>query len=213
MSRSQLDRAALGAACDELAARQPPLAELLERHGYPPLWRRPTGFVTLVRIILEQQVSLASAGAVFTRLEAACGALEPGAVIGLGEAGLRAAGLTRQKAGYTLDLSRRVVDDGFSFRRLARLDGAAARAELLALRGIGPWSADVYLLFALRRADIWPPGDVALARSVMETLGLDRPPPGDVLQEYAEAWRPWRSAAARLLWHAYLCRRGRSAGW
>ncbi len=210
-SARTLDNAALRAACDALAARQAPLQDLLQRFGYPPLWRRPAGFATLVRIVLEQQVSLASAEAVFRRLQAACGRVEPGRLTALGDAGLRGLGFTRQKAGYCLDLARRVEAGGFSFPAVARRDDAEARAMLLDLRGIGPWSADVYLLFALRRADIWPPGDVALARSVAETFDLADTPGDAELSRRAGAWTPWRSAAARLFWHAYLSRRGRRA--
>ncbi len=211
---SRLDRAALRRACDELARREPALAAALERHGYPPLWRRRGGFATLVTIILEQQVSLDSARALYRRLEQRLGTVDAPAVRALGEAGLRGLGLTRQKAAYCARLAARVEDGRTSFHRIARADDAAARSALLAIDGVGPWTADVYLLFVAGRPDIWPPGDVALIRSVEEVFGIDAGDGGlrmrdAACQALAERWRPWRSVAARLLWHAYLERRGR----
>lgn len=203
----RLDEPALNAACDRLAVRDAPFATVLEAHGYPPLWARPPGFATLVSIIAAQQVSLESAGSVLARLERLAGTLAPGALAALTDDDLRGAGLTRQKARYCRELANRVLDGRTSFRRIGRAGEDDARAMLLEVPGIGPWSADVYLLFAAGKPDIWPRGDVALVRSAAEVFGepLDEP----ACAARAEQWRPWRSAAARLLWHAYLSRRGR----
>ncbi len=203
----RLDEPALNAACDELAVRAAPFAAVLEEHGYPPLWARPGGFATLVSIIAAQQVSLESARSVLARLERIAGALAPEAVAVLTEDDLRGAGLTRQKARYCRELAHRVLDGRTSFRRIGRAREDAARAMLLEVPGVGPWSADVYLLFAAGKPDIWPRGDVALVKSVAEVFGeaLDEA----ACAARAEQWRPWRSVAARLLWHAYLSRRGR----
>lgn len=207
---ARLNRERLRVACDELCRRDPAFAASLGTYGYPPLWSRAAGFATLVLIILEQQVSLESARAVYRRLESGCGRVTPESVSALGQAGLRASGLTRQKAAYCLDLAERVMRGETSFRRIARADDADAHAMLVDIRGIGSWTANVYLLFVLRRPDVWPPNDIALMKSISEVHALDTVPDNDTSQTMAEAWRPFRAAAARMLWHAYLCRRGRA---
>ncbi len=206
----RVDRRILRAGCRELARRDAHLARALHEFGEPPLWARPAGFATLVQIILEQQISLESGRAAFERLETAAGAVTPEAVADLDLASLRRAGLTRQKAAYCRGLAESVRDGGLRLRRVARADDEDARAQLCAVKGIGPWTADVYLLFALRRPDIWPPGDLALLRALREVKGLRRDPTRERAERIARAWRPWRSVAARVLWHAYLSSRGRS---
>jgi DNA-3-methyladenine glycosylase II len=156
-----LDRASLLTAVRRLARRDPALGRIVRRHGPPPLWARPRGFSTLLRIILEQQVSLASARAMFTRLGAALPAVTPETVLGIGRPGLQALGFTRQKASYACALAERVADGTLALARLARLPDEEARARLMEVPGIGPWTADIYLLMALRRPDVWPPGDLA----------------------------------------------------
>jgi DNA-3-methyladenine glycosylase II len=199
------------AAVDELAARDPRLARIVDAHGAPPLWDRPPGFTTLVRIILEQQVSLASAAALFTKLEHHCdGSVIPGRVAATGEPGLLAIGFTRQKARYVAGLARQVDAGAVSLERIARLPDDDARAALIAIPGVGPWTAGVYLLMALRRPDVWPPGDLGLHKSMAEVRGLDVVPTSEQAAAYAKRWRPWRAVAARLLWHAYLARRAKS---
>ena len=199
-----LDPAALARATAWLAARDPDLAGIVERHGPPPLWDRPPGFATLVAIILEQQVSLRSGAAALDRLRAAAGGLEPAAVAALGEAGARGAGLTRQKARYVMELARSIADGQFDLDDVAAAADADARAALLGLVGIGPWTADIYLLMALGRPDVWPAGDLALAAAMAHAKRLDARPDAAAQRAIAAAWRPWRSVAARLLWHAYL---------
>jgi DNA-3-methyladenine glycosylase II len=198
-------------AVDELAVRDARLARIVDAHGVPPLWDRPPGFTTLVRIILEQQVSLASAAALFTKLEHQCdGSVMPGRVAATGEPGLLAIGFTRQKARYVVGLARQVDAGAVSLERIARLPDDDARAALIAIPGVGPWTAGVYLLMALRRPDVWPPGDLGLHKSMAEVRGLEVVPTSEQAAAYAKRWRPWRAVAARLLWHAYLARRAKT---
>ena len=199
-----LDATTLVVAVRELAALDPDLAGIAARHGLPPLWAREPGFETLVRIILEQQVSLASADAAHQRLVAAAGSVEPAAIAATGEAALRDAGLTRQKARYLVALARDVLDGRLDLGAVAAADDDEARARLTRAIGIGRWTADIYLLMALGRPDIWPSGDLALAGAMRRAKGLDRLPTSAQQDVIAKAWRPWRAVAARLLWHAYL---------
>ena len=183
------------------------LAGIHAQHGDPPLWRRATGFQTLVHIILEQQVSLKSAKAMLVRLEAAIQPFTPERVIELGDGYLRGLGVTRQKSAYLLHLSDSIVNGDLSFAKLARLSDEEARLVLTRVKGIGSWSADVYLLMAMRRADIWPAGDLALAVAMKELKGLATRPGPEELERLAEQWRPHRAVAARMLWQYYLGKR------
>ncbi len=188
----------------ELTARDGHLASVVEQYGPPPMWGRPPGFATLVRIILEQQVSLASGRAAYGRLQSAAGRVTPGRVAKLTEARLRNHGLTRQKAYYCRNLAGRIVDRELSLTGLRDLDDDAARASLVEVTGIGRWTADIYLLMALRRPDVWPIGDLALVKSAQQVKQMRSCPSQEKLRRMARAWAPWRSVAARILWHAYL---------
>jgi DNA-3-methyladenine glycosylase II len=203
-SQRTLDERSLEKAVEILAGIDPDLARVVERHGPSPLWPRDPGFQTLIRIILEQQVTLSSGEAAFGRLERAAGAVEPGALVRLDEEGARGAGLTRQKARYVVALARAVLDGTLDLETIAAADDDAARVALLAVPGIGPWTVDVYLLMALRRPDAWPTADIALAASAQFVKRLPTRPSFAELDRMAEAWRPWRAVAARLLWHSYL---------
>lgn len=200
----RLDDARLADAVRELAAIDADLAGIAERHGTPPMWGRPPGFETLVRIILEQQISLSSAAAALERLVRAAGAIEPEAIVALGEDGLRAAGQTRQKSRYVVGLARDVLDGRLDLRAVVAADDDEARRLLTGVVGIGRWTADIYLLMALRRPDIWPTGDLALAGAMRRAKCLEALPTGPEQSIIAETWRPWRAVAARLLWQAYL---------
>ncbi len=204
----RLDGKTLAAAVRTLARADPDLRRLVGRDGSPPLWARPAGFATLLRIILEQQVSLASARATFSRLEAATGLVSPEAVLALGYEGLRAAGFTRQKAGYGFGLAQQLVGGALRLSPLGRAGDDAARDALMRLRGVGRWTADIYLLMALRRPDVWPTGDLALHRALMRAKRLPSLPSAVEASRLAAVWAPWRSVAARILWHAYLSERG-----
>ena len=183
------------------------LAGIHAVHGDPPLWQRAAGFQTLVHIILEQQVSLKSAKAMLVRLEAAIQPFTPAKFIELGDSYLRGLGVTRQKSAYLLHLSDSIVNGDLSFVRLARMSDEEARLVLTRVKGIGSWSADVYLLMAMRRADIWPAGDLALAVAMKELKGLASRPGPEELERLAETWRPHRAVAARMLWQYYLGKR------
>jgi DNA-3-methyladenine glycosylase II len=201
-----LDTAALTRAAARLARHDPDLARLLARDGTPPLWARPAGFATLVKIILEQQVSLASARAIYARLRAGAGRVAPAPLLALGDRGVRRLGLTRQKTAYVLGLAEAVRDGGLDLDAVAAADDDEARAALVRLKGIGRWTADIYLLMALGRPDVWPTGDIALERTVRLVKRLRAAPSPERIARIAEVWRPHRSVAARMLWHHYLRR-------
>ncbi len=200
----RLDRRGLrrGLAC--LTGEDPDLAAVVQRHGPPPLWARRPGIASLVQIILEQQVSLVSARAVYRRLERALGVVSPETLLECGVSGLRGLGVTRQKAAYCCEVAARITDGRLDLRRVARAPLASARDELLRVRGIGPWTAEVYLLMVLRRPDVWPTGDVALLTALQHLLRLPERPTTEQAAEHALRWRPWRAVAARVLWHGYL---------
>jgi len=192
-----------------LTARDPALAALVARHGVPDFWAREQGFATLVLIVLEQQVSLASARAAYDRLERRVGDVAPSTVLTSSDEALRADGFSRQKARYVRALAAALEDGTLDLDVVASLPDEDARAALVALPGIGPWTAEVYLLSALRRPDTWPAGDIALQEATRRALGLDARPTSEELTAIGERWRPHRATAARLLWHLYLSAPGR----
>ncbi len=194
-----------------LADRDEHLAGVVNKYGQPPLWVREPGFPTLVYIILEQQVSLASAKAAFDRLNAAVRPLTPTRFLKLTDAELLRIGFSRQKTLYTRLLAESLTRRHFDLRYLHDLHDDAARKMLTAFKGIGDWTADIYLLSALRRPDIWPIGDLALATAVQEVKRLRRRPSPEKLEKLSHPWKPWRAVAARLFWHAYLSKRGQNS--
>jgi len=207
-TQGPLSRETVARGARALARVDPELGEIRRRLGDPPLWWRRPGFATLVRIILEQQVSIAAARTMFLRLEKFLGGMTPAAMLAAGELVLRRFGLTRQKARYCCELAARLQDGRLNLSRLSRLPEDAGRAILLEVPGLGPWSADIYYLMALRRPDIWPQGDLALAVAIKEVKGMRALPSREQQARMAERWRPWRSVAARLLWLHYLDARG-----
>ena len=184
------------------------LAEVVKTYGQPQLWVREPGFPTLVYIILEQQVSLASAKAAFDRLQNAVKPLTPKRFLKLNDTELLRIGFSRQKTLYTRLLAESLARRHFDLRYLHDLPDDSAHKMLVAFKGIGRWTADIYLLSALRRPDIWPTGDLALATAVQEVKRLHKRPSPEKLEALSAPWRPWRAVAARLFWHAYLCKRG-----
>jgi DNA-3-methyladenine glycosylase II len=196
----------LEAAAHELASRDRDLALIMKKSGIPPLWGRQPGFSTLVRIILEQQVSLASGRAMYRRLHDRLGGITPAAVTAFGEEGLRALGLTRQKSRYCLGLAERIRDGRIDLSEIARLPDDEGRTLLRAVPGLGPWSIDIYYLMALRRPDVWPRGDLALAAAMKEVTRMKDLPSRERQDAVAARWRPWRSVAARMLWMHYLAK-------
>lgn len=202
-----LTQATLAAGVAALARRDRDFAALAAKNGLPPMWARRPGFPTLVHIVLEQQVSIAAARTLFRRVSEQLGGMTPERVAERGVDGLARLGLTRQKSSYCHALARAVIDGSLSLPRIARAADGDGRAALLALHGIGPWSADIYYLMALRRPDVWPVGDLALAVALQEVKRLRKRPGAERQLEMSEAWAPWRSVAARLLWHYYLTTR------
>ena len=195
----------------ELTASDAHLAEVVKSYGEPPLWVREPGFPTLVYIILEQQVSLASARAAFERLKAAVKPLTPRRFLKLNDVELLRIGFSRQKTLYTRLLAESLARRHFDLRYLDELHDDAARKMLITFKGIGSWTADIYLLSALRRPDIWPTGDLALATAVQEVKRLRKRPSPEKLERMSVPWKPWRAVAARLFWHAYLSKRGQKS--
>jgi len=184
---------------------------ILERAGMPRFRRRRNGFATLLHIILEQQVSIDAAAAMHRRLAGLCQPLAPAPFLALDDATLRRCGFSRQKMDYARRLAASVAGGEFDFARLAAADDDAALAALIGLKGIGRWSAEIYLIFALGRPDVWPAADLGLQLAVAECLGLAARPSERAVREIGEAYHPWRSVAACLFWQAYLHARGRAA--
>jgi DNA-3-methyladenine glycosylase II len=199
-----LSEADLPRAVAILAERDPGLAGIAALFGTPPLWAREPGFATLVHLILEQQVSLASALAAFERLRSATGPLTPAAFLALDDGELLAIGFSRQKTRYARALAIVVRDGDLDLDALADADDDEVDRRLTALPGIGPWTATIYRLMVLLRPDAWPVHDIALAQAIAEIRGLPHRPDAAGMLAIAEAWRPWRAVAARLLWHHYL---------
>ncbi|HEX5890851.1 MAG TPA: hypothetical protein VFY61_19220 [Pyrinomonadaceae bacterium] len=202
-----LTQKTLALAARELAARDRLLANIHATYGDPPMWQRAAGFRTLVHIILEQQVSLSSAKSMLLRLESAIQPFTPERFVELGEMHLRQLGVTRQKSSYLLHLSESLVNRQLRLKSLSRLSDGQVLEKLTGIKGIGLWSANIYLLMAMRRADIWPAGDLALAVALQELKRLPARPSPEELEVIAEAWRPLRAVAARMLWQYYLGRR------
>ena len=199
-----MTRASQLEATHALCALDRDLAAVVSQFGPPPLWARRPGFATLVRIVLEQQVSLASARALFERLDEATGGVTPDAVARLGSTGLRGLGFTRQKANYCANLGELVADGRLDLAAVAKAPADRGRQMLLEVRGLGPWSVDIYFLMALRRPDVWPSGDLALVEAMRRVKRLPGRPGTEAAAHLASAWAPWRSVAARVLWHYYL---------
>ncbi|MGH7550666.1 MAG: DNA-3-methyladenine glycosylase family protein [Gemmatimonadota bacterium] len=204
----ELSSNSLRAAVADLVARDADLAGVVRRFGPPPMWGRRPGFASLVRIVLGQQVSLVSAAAAYRRLQGAAGRVTPSRVAALGEERLRSAGLTRQKAVYCRSLATAIVAGRLDLSSLRGLPDAEVRSSLIAIPGIGPWTIDIYLLMALRRPDIWPTGDLALARALQRVKRLRKVPGDRRMSAIARPWSPWRAVAARVLWHFYLSSKG-----
>ncbi len=192
--------AALVAAC-------PHLSRVHAVAGDPPLRRRPAGFKGLARVVLAQQLSVASAAAIWRRLDAGLSPFTASGLLATPERDLRRAGLSAGKIATLKGVATAVEDGTLDLEALTHASEEDIHAALTALKGIGPWTADIYILFCLARADAWSPGDLALQYAVRDALGLGARPGLDEMVEVAEAWRPWRSVAARLLWAYYGVRR------
>lgn len=200
-----MTRGTLSSAVAHLTRRDRALEKIVRAHGVPPLWARRPGFATLSRIILEQQVSLAAARALHGRLSKQLpGGWTPAAITRAGAAGLMGRGVTRQKAGYLFALAERIERGDLVLRNLSRASDEDAQRQLIASPGVGPWTASVYQLMALRRPDIWPPGDLALQKALSRMLGVERTLTNEEAVACAVRWAPYRAVAARILWCGYL---------
>jgi len=199
-----LNKRTLATACRSLAAVEPVFKRVHEKYRTPPLWDRPQGFATLLYIILEQQVSLASARACFDKLTVAVGTVEPQTLLKLNDAELKTIGFSRQKTAYARHLAEAVLEKRIDLDNLSNLPDDEVKHELTALKGVGDWTSDIYLLMAMLRPDVMPKGDLALHAAWQKLAGLPQRPRSDEFLVIAERWKPFRSAAARLLWHYYL---------
>ena len=200
----RIDEAGLRLGASRLAAIDPLLGSLVARNGVPPLWPRDPGFATLVRFVLEQQVSLASAAAAYANLTARLDRVTPEGFLAFDDDELRSIGFSRQKAAYCRGIGRGVIAGTLDLGGLDDQTDEDASSLLRELPGIGPWTAACYLMFVLRRPDVWPPGDRALLVALGEVLGVDPVPTSPEAEQIADRWRPLRSVAARILWHEYL---------
>jgi DNA-3-methyladenine glycosylase II len=194
---------ALHQSIDELARREAAFARAFKRVGYPEPRTSDPGYATLLRTIVGQQVSIAAARSIWSKLDAAVGgAADPHNLLATSDEALRAAGLSRQKIAYARSLAELVTSGQLDLHKLPK-DDEEAIARLIAVKGIGRWSAEIYLLFAEGRADVWPAGDLAVQVEIGRILGLEERPTGKLLRQLAEPWSPHRGAAAIFAWHHY----------
>ena len=201
---NSLNETSLAVAAQKLAASDVDLARLLQTYGLPPLWAREPSFPTLIHIILEQQVSLASAKAAFDRLHASIAPITPERLLKLNDAELKTIGFSRQKTLYARLLAQAILAQQLDLAALSTLPDDEVRGTLKQLKGIGDWTADIYLLMALGRPDIWPKGDLALLVAMQRLKQLAARPTQEEFDLIGAAWQPYRAVAARMLWHYYL---------
>ncbi len=200
----KLDETELAKICKKLSKTDEDLKYIFETYGAPPLWKRDGSFATLVHIILEQQVSLASALSAFNKLKEKLEKITPENVLRLSDEELKLCYFSRQKTVYVRELSNAILSGGLNLKNLEKLSDADAKHELKKIKGIGDWTADIYLLMAMLRADVMPKGDLALHIAYKKLKNLEHAPNSDEFQIIAEKWKPFRAVAARLLWHFYL---------
>ncbi len=186
----------------------PHLARVHALTGDPPLRKRPRGFEGLSRVVVGQQLSIASADAIWGRVRARVQPFEAATLLSIPDKDLRKTGLSRSKVATLREVAMAIEAGRLKLNALARADENTIHAELTSIKGIGPWTADIYMMFSLARADAWSPGDLALQHAVKDALLLAERPSLAEMTEHAEIWRPWRGVAARLLWSYYaFCRK------
>lgn len=203
----QFDSSNFHLICDKLSRKDRELKEIIKKYGYPPMWTRPATFQTLILTILEQQVSLASAYAAFKKLKEKIGYVTPAKLLQLTDEEMRSCYFTRQKTGYARGLAEAVQSKKIKLKKFSLLPDEEVRNELIKLKGIGHWTADVYLMHALQRTDLFPLGDIALVNSLKEVKQLHPHISKEEMLKIAEPWRPYRTIAAMILWHAYIKKR------
>lgn len=193
--------------CRKLSKTDKDLKFIFETYGTPQIWSREPTFATLIHIILEQQVSLASALSAFNKLKETIGEITPANVLKLNDAEMKACYFSRQKMGYARNLAEAILSKEFVLENLQKFSDERIRTELIKIKGIGRWTSDIYLLMAMSRPDVMPKGDLALHIAFQKLLKLEKRPASDEFIEMSKKWKPFRSVAARLLWHFYLCER------
>lgn len=194
--------------CDRLCHKDKELKNIIKQHGYPPMWTRPATFQSLILFILEQQVSLASAYAAFKKLKERIGFVTASKIILLSDPELRSCYFSRQKIIYARELAKAVLSKKLVLKKLMNMKEDEIRQELKKIKGIGDWTVDVYLMHSLQRTDLFPLGDIALVNSLKEIKRLPKDISKEKMLEIAESWRPYRTIAAMILWHAYIKKRG-----
>ena len=194
--------------CNKLAAKDKELKAIIQQHGHPPMWTRPSTFQSLILFILEQQVSLAAAYAAFKKLKQKTGYVTPSKILALSDEELRSCYFSRQKIVYARELAKAVVTKKLVLKHLAHQPEDIIRHQLKKIKGIGDWTVDVYLMHSLQRTDLFPLGDIALVNSLKETKQLQKHTTKEEMLAVAESWRPYRTIAAMILWHAYIQKRG-----
>ena len=193
--------------CNKLARQDKELKAIIKTHGHPPMWTRPATFQSLILFILEQQVSLAAAYAAFKKLKEKIGAVTPPKILSMTDKDMRACYFSRQKIVYARELANAIQSKELQLKKLTFATNDEVRLELKKIKGIGDWTADVYLMHALQRTDLFPLGDIALVNSLKETKQLHKHISKEEMLAIAEPWRPYRTIAAMILWHAYIKKR------
>jgi DNA-3-methyladenine glycosylase II len=194
--------------CDVLAKKDKDLKRIIRQHGYPPMWTRPASFQTLILFILEQQVSLASAYAAFKKLKEKIGYVTPSKILLLTDEELRSCYFSRQKIIYARELAKAIQSKQLRLKKFITAHEDEVRIELKKIKGIGDWTVDVYLMHALQRTDLFPLGDIALVNSLKEVKQLHSQTTKEKMLKISEPWRPYRTIASMILWHAYIQKRG-----
>ena len=196
--------------CNILAKRDKHLKHIIDTYSYPPVWKRKQSFETLIHIILEQQVSLASAKAALNKLKEKIGTVTPKKVLSLTDEELKACYFSRQKTVYARQLAEAILNKQLNLKKLSFSPDDVIRTELKKIKGIGDWTVDVYLMMVLQRTDLFPLGDIALVNSLKEAKNLHKQITKEELLIIADKWKPYRTVAAFILWHSYLCKRKRN---
>lgn len=198
----------LSSLCDLLSKKDQHLKIIIEQYGYPPLWTRPATFPTLIHIILEQQVSLASAKAAFVKLKEKLVTITPKKLLLLTDEEMKACYFSRQKMVYARHLAEAIITKQLNLEKLSLMPNEKLREELKRIKGIGDWTVDIYLLFALQRTDIFPTGDLAMINAFKEIKQIKKQVTKEEIIALSESWKPHRSIATMLLWHYYIQKRG-----
>lgn len=193
--------------CDLLSKKDKHLKAIIKQYGYPPMWTRKQGFETLILTILEQQVSLAAAFAAYKKLKSKIGTVTPAKILNMSNEELRECYFSRQKQGYAKNLAEAFSNKTLPWKKFVDMSDDEVRHHLTSIKGIGNWTADVYLMHALQRTDLFPLGDIALVNSLKETKLLHPHTSKEEMLVIAEPWRPYRTIASMILWHSYIKKR------